>query len=63
MVRFSRADCSACPARAQCTKAKVEPRILFLQSREEHDALQSARDNQQTDAFETEYALRAGVES
>lgn len=62
-VRFSRTDCSACPVRAQCTKAKVEPRILFLQSREEHEALQSARDYQQTDVFETEYALRAGVES
>jgi transposase len=62
-VRFSRADCSPCPVRAQCTKAKVEPRILFLQSRAEHDVLQSARDYQQTEAFGLEYALRAGVES
>lgn len=62
-VRFSRADCSACPVRAQCTKAKLEPRILFLQSRAEHDVLQTARDNQLTEAFGVEYALRSGVES
>ncbi len=62
-VRFSRADCSPCPARARCTKAKVEPRILFLLSQREHEALQSARERQQTDAFREEYALRAGVES
>jgi transposase len=62
-VRFSRADCSPCAARAQCTKAKVEPRILFLLSHREHEALQTARERQQTDAFREEYALRAGVES
>jgi transposase len=62
-VRFSRASCSPCPARAQCTKAKVEPRILFLLSQREHEVLQTARQRQQTDAFREEYALRAGVES
>ena len=62
-VRFSRADCSPCPARAQCTKAKVEPRILFLLSQPEHEVLQTARHRQQTEAFREEYALRAGVES
>jgi len=62
-VRFSRADCSPCPSRAQCTKAKVEPRILFLLSQPEHEVLQSARQHQQTDVFREEYALRAGVES
>jgi transposase len=62
-VRFSRADCSGCCARAQCTKAKVEPRILFVQSRAEHEVLQTARTEQQTEMFRAEYALRAGVES
>jgi len=62
-VRFSRADCSPCPSRAQCTKAKVAPRILFLLSQPEHEALQTARQRQQTAAFREEYALRAGVES
>src|SRR6266545_7325083 len=62
-VRFSRADCSPCPSRAQCTKAKVAPRILFLLSQPEHGALQTARQRQQTAAFREEYALRAGVES
>lgn len=50
-VRFSRADCSPCPVRAQWTQAKREPRILLLQSRAAHDVLQTARDNQQSEAF------------
>lgn len=62
-VRFSRADCSPCPSRTQCTRAKVEPRIVFLQAREQHEMLHSTRQHQETEAFRTEYALRAGVES
>jgi len=62
-VRFSRADCTPCPSRAQCTKAKVEPRILFLLPRAEDEVLQAARQQQQTEAFREEYGLRAGVES
>jgi transposase len=62
-VRFSRADCSPCPVRAQCTKAKVEPRLLFLLPRSEDEVLQAARHYQQTEAFREEYRLRAGVES
>ena len=62
-IRFRRKDCTSCVSRARCTKAKVEPRILFVQTRAEHEALQAARVEQATVAFRAEYALRSGVES
>ena len=63
VVRFSRRDCSPCPARAQCTRRQVEPRELVLQPRIEHEALRTARRHQQTAAFRIQYAARAGIES
>jgi transposase len=62
-VRFSRTDCTPCPNRAQCTRARQEPRILGLQTREQQEALQRAREHQQTEAFRQQYAARAGVEA
>lgn len=62
-VRFARKDCTPCPRRAQCTKAKKEPRLLGLQEREQYEALQTARQRQTTDAFQRQYAPRAGIES
>jgi transposase len=62
-IRFRQKDCTPCASRAQCTKAKVEPRLLFVQARTEHEVLQVARTAQETDAFWAEYALRSGVES
>ena len=61
-VRFSRADCSPCPFRAHCTRAKVEPRIIGLQAREPYEALQARRQGQRTEEFQKQYAARAGVE-
>jgi transposase len=62
-VRFARKDCTPCPHRAQCTRAKKEPRLLGLQAREHYEALQAARQRQTTDAFAQQYAPRAGIES
>jgi transposase len=62
-VRFSRQDCSPCSYRPQCTRAKPEPRIIGVLPREQHAALQAARQQQQTKAFFQQYAARAGVES
>ncbi len=42
-VDFAPGDCLACSARAQCTRAKERPRSLTLLSREEHAAMQAAR--------------------
>jgi transposase len=61
-VRFARKDCTPCAHRAQCTRAKKEPRILGLQTREQHEALQAARQQQTTEAFRRQYAARAGIE-
>jgi transposase len=61
-VRFARRDCTPCVHRSQCTKAKQEPRILGLQAREHHEALQAARQHQTTDVFRRQYAARAGIE-
>jgi transposase len=62
-VRFARQDCTPCPHRAQCTRAKKEPRLIGLQAREQYEALQAARHRQTTDAFAQQYAPRAGIES
>lgn len=62
-ARFARQDCTPCPFRAQCTRAKVEPRMIGLQTREQHEALQAARLRQTTEDFRAEYAAHAGIES
>jgi len=42
-ARFARKDCTPCAFRVRCTWAKVEPRIVGLQVREQYEALQAAR--------------------
>lgn len=61
-ARFARKDCTPCPQRAQCTRAKQEPRIVGLQAQEQYEALQAARHRQTTDACAQQYAPRAGIE-
>jgi transposase len=61
-ARFARKDCTPCPMRSRCTRAKDEPRIIGLQARENFEALQSARRHQTTDEFQKNYAARAGIE-
>jgi len=62
-VRFSRKDCSPCPSRSCCTHAKIEPRELLLQKREEYEALHTMRQWQTTPEFRAQYAQRAGIEA
>ncbi len=62
-VRFSSRDCSPCPFRADCTKAKREPRYIGLQERACFEALQGARRQQTTPEFRARYAPRAGIEA
>jgi transposase len=61
-VGFDPDDCQACPMRARCTQAKTGPRTLKLQPRDQHEALQAARQRQVTDAFKQLYTARAGIE-
>jgi transposase len=62
-IRFDRATCRACEVRSLCTWAKDAPRQLTVRPQAQHEALQAARQRQQTEEFKVQYALRAGVES
>src|SRR4051812_39684658 len=61
-ARFARADCTPCPSRSQCTRSKQEPRIIGLLPREQQEALQATRREQETEEFRGRYAARAGIE-
>ncbi len=61
-IDFSPDDCTACPSRSSCTRAKDLPRTLTLQPREEHEAIQFARKRQKTEEFASLYSQRAGIE-
>jgi len=62
-IRFDGATCRACPTRLACTSARGAPRQLTVRLQTHHEALQVARQRQETTAFRAQYALRAGVES
>jgi hypothetical protein len=59
-IDFYRADCPACPDKARCTTARF--RVLTIHPREQYEALQARRAEQETDAWKARYATRAGVE-
>lgn len=61
-VRFAPDDCRSCAQRTLCTKAKIGPRLIKLKPREEHVALQRARQHQKTETFKDVYKRRAGIE-
>lgn len=62
-ARFARRDCTPCASRPQCIRAKREPRIIGLQTREYHEMLQVMRKRQTSQEFRESYAARAGIES
>ncbi|MCQ4080772.1 transposase [Streptomyces sp. RB6PN25] len=55
-------DCIPCPFKQQCTTAKSKRRQLSLHPEEMTEALRHARAQHQTKDWNTDYALRAGVE-
>lgn len=59
---YNKKECLACEARALCTKSKTAPRYLTFHPQEKLEALQAAREYQQTDEFKERYKKRAGVE-
>lgn len=61
-IRFARTDCQRCLVRAACTQSAAQPRMLTVRPKEQHEALQAARRRQTTEAFQQQYAARAGVE-
>jgi transposase len=62
-IRFDKATCRACPTRQVCTTAQDAPRQLTVRPQAHHEAMQAARQRQETPEFKEEYALRSGVES
>jgi transposase len=56
-VQFSGRDCSPCPLRPCCTRAKVAPRELVLLPRDRYEALREAKSRQTTAEFREEYAM------
>jgi transposase len=61
-IRFDTATCRACPVRPACTWAKDAPRQLTVRPQAQHEAIQAARQCQETAAFKAHYAQRAGIE-
>lgn len=61
-VSFAAADCTPCPQRQACTHAARHPRMLALHPQAQHQALQDARQRQQTPDFKQRYKRRAGIE-
>ena len=51
-IAFSFGDCTPCPARSLCTRAKATPRSLSLRPEPQHQAIPSARQRQATPAFQ-----------
>jgi transposase len=62
-ICFDRATCRVCPVRQRCTAAHDAPRQLTVRPQAHHEAIQAARQRQETAEFKAHYALRAGVES
>jgi transposase len=61
-VEFDRQTCADCELRSHCTRATSAGRELGLRPRAQYEAIQAARERQETQAFKTAYARRSGVE-
>jgi transposase len=62
-IKFSHKGCRECQARNLCTRAEKEPRRLTLRpNKAQHEAIQQARQQQQSDDFKQRYDRRAGIE-
>jgi transposase len=61
-ARFGQTECRLCAARSLCTRAAVNPRQVVLRTKEQHEAIQTARQRQTTKEFQERYATRSGIE-
>jgi transposase len=63
-VKFSTKDCRRCDHLAQCVRSKKRypRRTLTIRPQSQYQALQTARQREGTNAFQEEYARRAGIE-
>jgi transposase len=63
-LKFSTTDCGSCPSRELCTQsdAKYPRRRLTIRPKEQYEALQRAREREETADFKEQYARRARIE-
>lgn len=61
-IGFSQAVCGPCTARMLCTRHKTEGRTMQIRPQQQHEAIQHARNHQNTAEFKAEYRARAGIE-
>lgn len=61
-IRFARAQCGPCPARATCTRSTSLRRTITVRPQAQYEALQRAREREATDDYARQYKHRAGVE-
>ncbi len=61
-ARFGELDCRACPVRVRCTHSAVHPRKIVLRPKERYEAIQAARNRQNTKKFQERYAKRYNIE-
>jgi len=62
LVHFDKETCRVCAVRTSCTHSAHGARTLELLPRPQFEALQQARQRQETAEFKTAYKKRAGVE-
>jgi transposase len=63
-VKFSSQDCRHCAHVSQCIRStkRYPRRTLTIRPQPQYQALQAARQREATEAFQAEYARRAGIE-
>ena len=61
-IGFAKRTCRACPSRPLCTRAKTAPREMTFRQPGRHEAIQAARQRQETPAWRALYGVRAGIE-
>jgi transposase len=63
-VKFSSTDCRRCDHVSQCihSQKRYPRRTLTIRPQPQYQALQAARQREATEAFQAEYARRAGIE-
>ena len=61
-IVFAQSDCRRCPYLTQCTTATGKRRSLNVRVQPLHEALQAARQREQTEECKAHYKKRAGIE-
>lgn len=61
-VKFAAKECDECELRERCVGGKQGGRALTLLEQAQHQALQAAREREQSERFKAQYRARAGIE-